>query len=130
LKIKKKQAKARAIFRANYLQKFGLNKDRDFSILDSIIKSKTATYLSITVSIAKQREKTDIVKSGATMEDISKLTTETMGMLSDEYKNILLVYFGNIENLVTFVTMKYAEIQMYVIEINKQKLSQIKGFQL
>lgn len=82
------------------------------------------------MSIAKQREKTDIVKSGATMEDISKLTTETMGMLSDEYKNILLVYFGNIENLVTFVTMKYAEIQMYVIEINKQKLSQIKGFQL
>jgi len=118
------------MFRANYLQKFGLNKDRDFSILDSIIKSKTATYLSITVSIAKQREKTDIVKSGATMEDISKLTVETMGMLSDEYKNILLVYFGNIENLVTFVTMKYAEIQMYVIEINKQKLSQIKGFQL
>lgn len=126
----RKAQRALAIFRNNYLLKFGLNKERDFALLNDIINQKVKHYVAVTSAIAKNSEQTDIVSSAKTMLDISKLVSTTIVEISDSYKNILYIYLGSLENLVSYLTMEYNVIQHAVIEINKHKISQLKGRQI
>lgn len=126
----RKAQRALAAFRNNYLLKFGLNKERDFALLNDIINQKVKHYVAVTSAIAKNSEQTDIVSSAKTMLDISKLVSTTVVEISDSYKNILYIYLGNLDNLVSYLTMEYNVIQHAVIEINKHKISQLKGKQI
>ena len=113
--------------RNSYLQKYGLNKDRDFALLVDIINKKVKHYVAITSAIARNNEQTDIVSSTKSMLDIAKLVTETISEISDTYKEILYIYLGTLENLVSYVTGEFNVIQHAVIEINKHKISQLRN---
>jgi len=116
-----------AKFRAGYIQKYGLNQERDFSLLKDIINKHTKHYVAILTAVAKNREQTDLVNSSKSMSDIANLVSTTISEVSDTYRNILLIYFGTMENIVNYVTLEYNVIQHAVIECNKQKISQIRN---
>jgi len=112
---------------ADYLQKYGLNKERDFALLLDIINKKVKHYIAISTAVAKNSEQTDIVSSTKSMQDIAKLVTETISEISDTYKYILYIYLGSMENLVSYVTGEFNVIQHAVIEMNKHKISQLRN---
>jgi len=107
--------------------KYGLNKERDFALMSEIINKKVKHYVAITSAIAKNSDQTDIVSSAKSMMDIAKLVTETISEVSDTYRQILLIYLGTMENLVSYVTGEFNVIQHAVIEINKHKISQLRN---
>jgi len=117
-----------ANFRSSYLMKYGLNQERDFSLLKDLINKHTKHYVSVLTAVAKNREQTELVNSTKSMEDITNLVSQTVGEISESYRNILFIYFGTMDNLVNYITLEYNVIQHAVIECNKAKISQIKGF--
>jgi len=116
-----------ARLRSAYLLKYGLNKERDFALLLEIIQKKVKHYIAITSAIAKNSDQADIVSSDKSMMDIARLVTSTIAEVSPTYRQILYIYLGDMENLVSYVTGEYNVIQHAVIEINKHKISQLRN---
>jgi hypothetical protein len=111
-----------------YVLKNGYNQDRDLTLLVDITARVSDKYVKEVKAVYEELHKGAIVRGESDFqEDMVTLVTNILGMVSREYMALLMIYFGNIENLTSYVHLLLFAVEESVIKLNKQKIREIRG---
>lgn len=122
----RKMIEQRRRYANEYIAKFGLNQERDLAVLKEIAKKLAEKYnIEIGLYIAKQK-KGIYINGERAEDDINSLVTKTLSMISSVYMNILMVYFGNLDNLCQYVALLFSETEFHILSTNKVKMEEMQ----
>jgi len=128
---KRREQKIQAAIEAyarQYILKNGYNQDRDLTLLIDITARVSEKYTKEVEAVYEELHKGTVVRGGTDFqEDSVTLVTNILSMISREYMALLMIYFGNIENLTAYVHLLLFGVEERIIKLNKKRLREIRG---
>lgn len=128
---KRRERKAKAAVDAyarQYIFKNGYDQNRDLTLLIDITARVSEKYTKEVEAVYEELHKGTVVRGGTDFqEDSVTLVTNIISMVSPEYMALLMIYFGNIENLTAYVHLLLFGVEERIIKLNKKRLREIRG---
>lgn len=124
-KQRKKEAmalKAKEAFKKEYVLKFGINMGRDIETLKDMVNVTGKKYLQEVKLLMASTGNGEYLSDKITSEDIPKLIMNVYISLSEDYLNILEIYYGNRDNIMKYISLLINEICIEILMVNKHKI--------
>lgn len=116
------------LFALNYIQKHGYDQNRDLGMLRDIAARISEKYLSEVKAVYEELHRGSFVRGESDFdEDNVKMITNIVSMLSREYMALLMIYFGSIENLTSYIGLLLFSVEENIVKYNKMKLRSVRG---
>ena len=130
LAARKEQKRQQAIraYARQYILQNGYNQNRDLTLLVDITARVSEKYSKEVEAVYEELNKGTFVRGESDFqEDVIKMTTNITSFLSEEYMALLMIYFGNIENLTAYVQLLLFGVEEKIIKLNKHRIREIRG---